>query len=370
MKELKLLIVEDDQEQLDLYDRDVKSFNLGKEIQIIITAIKEKELALKALIHLDFDAAIVDLDLKNTGGQDSSGNEILKEIKNNLRFPVYVVTGTPQNVDDGLKVESAFFKIKTRGDVEEVSYWEQFINIYNTGITQILNRKGTIEKYLSNIFWNHIADSIDLWITDQTRTSEQKEKTLLRYTLLHIQEYLEQNSDNTFDNYHPAETYIIPSVKQFVFTGDLVEEKKSGYCYIVLTPSCDLAQKKAKDILLAIIEVNIKGIMAEMKNIIIKNKAPAERIQEAENVIKNLIHNSFSNKYHFLPKYKSIKGGLVNFQKVKSVRIEELNSEFTIIASLNSQFTKDIVARFSYYYSRQGSPDFDSNEMYLSLIKD
>lgn len=368
MKELKLLIVEDDQEQLDLYNRDIRSFNLGKEIQIIITPIKEKGLALKALIDYNFDAAIVDLDLKNTGGQDSSGNEILKEIKNNLRFPVYVVTGTPQNVDEDLKDESAFFKIKTRGDVEEISYWEQFINIYNTGITQILNRKGTIEKYLSNIFWNHIADSIDLWITDKTRTPEQKEKTLLRYTLLHIQEYLEQNSDNTFDNYHPAEAYIIPPVKQFVFTGDLVNENSSGDKYIILTPSCDLAHEgKTENVLLVKIENENVGEIAILKAKIKANESKG-KVKDAKKNLECLITNN-KNKYHFLPSYKSIEGGLIDFQVLKSVSKESILIDYKRVASLNSQFTKDVVSRFSYYYSRQGSPDFKVDEIYKSIIE-
>ncbi|MFA5300449.1 MAG: hypothetical protein WC389_19865, partial [Lutibacter sp.] len=199
--------------------------------------------------------------------------------------------------------------------------------------------------------------------------SEQKEKTLLRYTLLHIQEYLEQTSDNTFDNYHPAETYIIPPVKRFVFTGDLVNEKLSGDNYIVLTPSCDLAHEgKTDNVLLVKIENENIGEIAVLKDIIKANESNG-KVKEAKNGLKRLITNN-KNKYHFLPSYKNIEGGLINFQVLKSVLKESILIDYERVASLNSQFTKDVVSRFSYYYSRQGSPDFDSDEIYLSLIKD
>lgn len=370
MSELRLFIVEDDQDQIRAYERDIKSFNLESEVKIVATIENEKNAAIKVLEDEEFffDAAIIDLKLDSSDIEDNeySGNEVLRKIKGKIRFPVFVVTGTPQHIADDIKEESSFFKIKTRG--EEDNYLEQLVNIYETGITNILGKKGEIEKYLNEIFWKHLSSSVDIWAKDKTRSPQQKEKSLLRYTLLHIQEYLELTEENDFDNFHPAEIYITPPVKPYYFTGDIVQDKGSQEYSIVLTPSCDLAQKKAKDILLVLIENNDQGIVLEKKNIISKGKAKAEDIVDAEIILKKLIHNSYSNKYHFLPKYNSLQGGLINFQKVKSVRTQEIDGSFQRVASLNSQFTKDVVARFSFYYARQGSPDFDTTEIYNTLF--
>ena len=244
MKELNLLIVEDDKDALKSYKRDIDSYNLESTVKIKPIESSDKDEALELLKGRNiFDAAIVDLDLLGKGGEDSSGNEVIREIKSNLRFPVFVITGTPQNVAEDLKEESALFKIKTRGEQEEEGYLEQFVKIYDTGITNILNSKGTIENYLNNIFWNHMSNSLDLWINDSSRDPEEKEKSLLRYTLLHMHEYLDQSSSGDLEKYHPAEFYISKPVKPNIFTGDVILFKEDSSFYLVLSPACDIDLK-------------------------------------------------------------------------------------------------------------------------------
>ncbi|WP_181875911.1 hypothetical protein [Sphingobacterium spiritivorum] len=77
--------------------------------------------------------------MRQSGGTDSSGNEIVREIKNNLRFPVFVISGTTHNLDAELRSESIFFKVRER-DVQ-FDYIEEFISIFNTGITHIFRKK-------------------------------------------------------------------------------------------------------------------------------------------------------------------------------------------------------------------------------------
>ena len=84
MKELKLLIVEDDSNVIATYTRDIDSYNKTNGNLIIReTILSEKDQALNILRNSDniFDGAVIDLDLKQSGGSDSSGNEIIKEVK-------------------------------------------------------------------------------------------------------------------------------------------------------------------------------------------------------------------------------------------------------------------------------------------------
>lgn len=360
---MKLLIVEDDKATIQSYEDNIESFNKTAECKIIAVIKEDIKTAKEALTSPEYDAAIVDLKLSpNT--TELEGINIVNDIYNKLRFPLFIVSGSIGQVQ---YEENAFLKKRSRdGDFKTIL--SEIVAIYNTGITKILGKSGQINDYLNKIFWNHLANSLDLWISDNSRNSEDKQKSLLRYTLLHIQEYLEIAKNSDFENYHPAEIYITPCIKDNLFTGDIVIENGSSNKYIVLTPSCDMAQNKVKDILLVSIEDCDSGIMNEKVSLIKKNKAEKTIIKESKSIVKSLICNSYSNKYHFLPSYRKIKAGLINFQKLKSIRVKDFTDNYERIASINSNFTKDIVARFSYYYSRQGSPDFNLDEIYKSLF--
>lgn len=360
---MNLLIVENEKEQMQLYTDVIDSFNKSNGTNITPFPMYSLEEGKNALLSSDYDAAIIDLKL-SSNSVELEGMEIVNSIITNLRFPVFIVSGSIGQIENS---ENALFKKRLR-DADFKIVLRELTNIYNTGIVNILGKRGKINDYLNTIFWNHLSTSMDVWIDDASRSPEEKQKSLLRYTLLHIQEYLELSEESGFEDYHPAEIYITPPVKPDVFTGDIVTENNTGMSYIVLTPSCDLAQSKAKDILLAVIEKEDTGLLSEKINVIKRGKSSPEIIGEAENSLKALINNSYSNKYHFLPKYKNIGAGLVNFQKIKSIRVRDFNDNFTRIAAINSSFTKDIVARFSYYYSRQGSPDFDIEEVYNTLF--
>ncbi len=370
MKELKLLIVEDDQDAIKAYQRAIKAFNTERklshnsDIQITDFPIDNKEQAINELRNSEniFDAAIVDLDLLGQGGQDSSGNDVIREIKNNLRFPVFVITGTPQHIDEDLKEQSSLFKLLTRGD--EGDYLTQIVEIYQTGITQILNRKGVIENHISEIFWKHLSNSLNLWVDDKSRTPDEKEKSLLRYTLLHMLEYLDE------ENTHPSEFYITEPVKQQLSTGDLISY--NDFRYVVLTPACDFVSRLGgkRNVNKAFL-LRIKGLLEEFPNY-----DTTQVIGEVSATLKGKLEKIIGNNkpyFHFIPKHNSIEAGLIDFQDNSSIPIEDIEAkiiskEVVRIATISSPFLKDIISRYSNYYSRQGSPDFNVEEIYSSLF--
>lgn len=368
MNELKLLIVEDDEELIKSYKRDIRSFNLTSDVKIKECVINNKDDALVILedTSVYFDAAIVDLRLDNKGGndQDYSGNEVIRKIKSNLRFPVFVITGTPHFIDPDLAIQNSLFKIKTRG--EEDNYLEQFIEIFNTGITNILSRKGIIEQYLNNIFWNHLSTSMDMWIDDTTRVPSEKERSLIRYTLLHMQEYI----DEDIEKYHPSEFYITRPIKKNIFTGDIVSLGKDRY--IILTPSCDIiiragGNRNADFIMLC----KLKGLNDIVKNYnLLNGHTPINNDNRKR--LNSFIENK-NQKYHFIPKSKDFDAALIDFQDKLTFPQSDTEKlletgEMIRLATVSSPFLKDIISRYSNYYSRQGSPDFNIEEIYNSLF--
>lgn len=367
MKNLNLLIVEDDQEVINTYLRNIKSFNFESVVKIQPTVVTNKDKAIELLKDKSglFDSAIVDLMLSSPTKKDDqfSGNDVLKVIKNDMRFPIFVVTGTPQHIAAELKEESTFFRILTRG--EEGDILNKIVSIYNTGITNILGKRGEIETYLNNIFWNHLSNSMEPWISDTSRTPNQKEKSILRYTLLHMQEYI----DEEIEKYHPSEFYISAPIKKEISTGDIV--KYGGDRFIVLTPACDIVKRAdGNRNTTMILLCKIKKISDVFPNYGNLTQATSEKNQDRLR-LNALIENKKQN-FHFIPKCGSIDAGLIDFQEkttVNAVNIDQSIKDKIIIriATVSYPFLKDIIARYANYYARQGSPDFDVTEVYNSI---
>lgn len=370
MVELKILIVEDDNAIYnDVYKRNIDLFNKENvEHQITDVWIQSKDEAIAALKNPDniFDGAIVDLDLMGSGGTDTSGNEVVKEIKENLRFPTFVITGTPYHLSAELNVPSSVFKVFERDEVDVIDTLDKFKSIKATGILNLLNRKGKIEELIQNIFWNHLSTSLNNWILDKKRNPEEKEDSLLRYTILHMLEYLDEK------NYHPSEFYITKPIKESIYTGDIVEY--DGSRYIVLTPSCDIVlrndgTRNTKRILFCrIIELSseVKNF-DQLKNEIGKSNDDRKRLNR-------YVGNNSAGNFHFIPKHNEINAGLIDFQDKTSVKVSTVeqklkSKECVRLATVSMPFLKDIISRHSNYYARQGSPDFDVDEIFETLFQ-
>ncbi|UPK52838.1 response regulator (plasmid) [Bacillus sp. H8-1] len=366
-KKLKLLIVEDDHTQIEMYKDNIELYNYKMQQSIEPVCIDNLEEGLQALQNPDYDAAIVDLKL-SPGDQDGKGNQIISKIKSSLRIPMVIISGYPQDLDPEYKSSNNPFIKVHRKDDNFNEILDNIVAIYKTGITNILGRKGHIEEYLSNIFWNHISSTIDFW-KEQVVSEENIEKVLLRYTLSHLQEHLElSDTQDGFEEYLPIEMYVSPPIKKNAFTGDIIRYTEDGSYWIILNPSCDMAQTKAKDVTIARIEKVENDYILNLKRSIQKSTEEGALSKQIE--LENLLKNSGSLKYHFLPSCSCFEGGFINFQKVQSVRYKSLNVKYSRVASVTDRFAKDIIARFSSYYSRQGQPDFNTSKILLELLED
>ena len=175
---------------------------------------------------------------------------------------------------------------------------------------------------------------------------EVKEKQLLRYTISHLQELLGVNNDGREDVRDRAEIYIKPSVRDSAFNGCIVNNE--GVRFLVMTPACSLAQSKSEFLLLVKI-IPLKCLEKIRK----KEKSNSRRT-----IIKNYIENK-NQRYHFLPHFDNIEASVIDFEQLVSLTESDFREKYNIECSISPSFQKDIVNRFSTFYARQGSPDFD-----------
>lgn len=125
--------------------------------------------------------------------------------------------------------------------------------------------------------------------------------------------------------------------------------------YIVLSPPCDLAihegVMKTDCILVCEIENHDEIIKAGIRETSNKSK----KIKKITKAIKN------NNKeyLHWLPANEIFEGGFINFRKAHTFSIKEFKEKFPDPEiKIQDYFVKNILNRFSNYYSRQGQPDF------------
>ena len=348
---MKLLLVDDDDQQNKILKDAVDIFNLNSDVKINLdVATTYSDGLSKIQASNNYDGAIIDLRLEKND-QVGLGNKLIKEIIKNLRFPVRVITTHKGDLDPEFQIENILFKCKGRGEEDYDIVLNEFKKIFLTGITSILNNQGQIQLNITKVFWKHISEILPEFISYKEKDPEwDGEKVLLRYISSHILEYLEISIDNNLEPVHNIEFYIKPPVKDKIFTGDIIKFKEDEIFGIILTPACDLATDYHRE--------KPKAKFVTVARIYNYDEVVNGRTPEHIDLLKR---NNLDLKYHFLPNTILFKGGFVNFQHILSIPIKEFDNKEKIEVEcvITNPFRKDIISRFANYFSRQGQPAFE-----------
>jgi hypothetical protein len=154
--------------------------------------------------------------------------------------------------------------------------------------------------------------------------------------------------------------YIRPPIGPHRFAGDILREKKDGaeYYWLILTPSCDFAQGKVKQAVLAKCErleeqeeykawISDTTKTGKLEALIVDNRTGKHETVKLQ-----------PERFKFLPGTFFLPDLLADFQQLRSVPVELLTT-FEPIATLDSPFAEAILARFARYLGRLGTPDID-----------
>lgn len=360
MTEMYLLLVEDHEQDQKSCENAVNDFKEDNNCIIHLKTCSNIEEALSALNGSYYDGAIIDMKL---AGQGNEGNQVINQIRSTFRrIPVVIMTGTPDVAEkDGIPL----VKLCKKGDDTYLYVIQSLWDIYKTGLTKIMGGRGEIEKNLSEIFIKNLLPHRDRWIEYGAAESERTEKALLRHTLNHLAQLLDDGENKCY----PEEFYIYPPISDRINTGCIVKSKNSDNYYVVMNPACDLAERddggcNTDRALLAKIDSEQEFLDDEL----IRKKRKNNTLQELteknkkESIASARQHKTFY--YHWIPETKFFKGGFLNFRKIATHTEEELGNNFEIPSKqISSPFVKDIVARFSAYYARQGQPDIDHEKV-------
>ena len=343
---MKILLIEDTTDQQEIFKMSVEVFNDKNDLRVEYEIAEDIPDALNK-IDGSYDGAIIDLRL---GDEEEGGNEIVRQLGSSFtRIPIIFVTGYVDLVND----HPAIIKKRARASESYESDLMLFHKISNTGLTRIMGGRGIIEQTLSQVFLGNLIPQIDKWIDYGEDDSSRTEKALLRHTLNHLLQLLDDDADSCF----PEEVYLYPPINDDIRTGSLVKEKESGKWFAVMSPACDLVVRedgsRNSDRIL-IVEVDLGTTLFPWFN-------DTNLSNNKKGELKRAFGNNKSTYHHWLPETDFFEGGFLNFRKLFTWEIEQFQEQFHTPPEIqiSLSFVKDIVARFSSYYARQGQPDID-----------
>ena len=356
MNTMKILLVEDNEQQQIAFKSSVAVFNDSNQLNVEYEIAKDISGALKK-IDGSYDGAIIDLRLDN---DEEDGNEIVRQLGDSFtRIPIIFVTVFVDEVIDHPSVIKKRHRIGARYESDLALFQE----IYNTGLTRIMGGRGIIEESLSKVFLENLLPQIDIWRSYGETDPERTEKALLRYTLNHLFQLLEEDDEKCF----PEEVYLYPPMSENFTTGSIVTAENQWF--VVLSPACDLVIKKngefRTDCVLCVEIENTDDILDKVLTTAgIKRMRDAdEKKERTEKLLEKIFKDNYTFYYHWLPETDFFKGGFLNFRKLQTLSEDEFRERFQQPCIQISPFAvKDIVSRFSSYYGEKEQPDLDNED--------
>lgn len=157
---------------------------------------------------------------------------------------------------------------------------------------------------------------------------------------------------------HPMQYYVIPPVETSPLTGDLYRVRigQQDKYWVLLTPSCDIVNEKAKWVLMAPC-----ALLTEEHEYQDWHNSPSQtKKRRLESLLSNNRRNGGhqAERFYFLPGALDLPDMVVDFQQVVTlprVQMESLDR----VASLDSPFAEALLARFTRYFGRLGTPNLD-----------
>lgn len=347
MNRFKLLLVEDNKQDRDVCKATIMRYQVQTQREIELVECDSLNDALAKLDNT-FDGAIIDMKL---AAQGNEGNQVIKIIEESkLRIPVAILTGTPDPVNTDFLHIGVFKKGEEGARYEDL--FNLFWGIHSTGLTRIMGGRGIIESTLYKVFRDNILPQRNKWIEYGSKSADKTEKALLRHTLSYLLQLLDDDEDHSY----PEEFYLYPPLTKKINTGSIVNNLTDHKKYVVMNPACDLVLRgdgqRNTDRILLIEIISQNDIFPTYP----ENNFSSTQKKELLKAYKN-------NKtlyYHWLPKTEYFVGGFINFRNVYTVPCDNFSELYTLPEiQISPSFVKDLIARFSIYYARQGQPDIN-----------
>ncbi len=386
MNLLRILVVEDDDEQINTWERQIERFEAITRFDCSVDFAGSKEEAEKLIKTRKYDASIIDIRLKNNdGAKDATcdGNQVRDVILSTEIMLIAHITGEPNQVDELDAPYKDLVRVFVKGghEGEDIPLHEVILNWIKerTNIIYTMNHvKEKINKEMAGLFYSSIWQRWDSWSVangDEAYMST----CLSRHMSAHLYSELLEHSNGRV---HPEEWYFQPPKTERFNTGDVFHFDDSYY--VLVTPRCDLERMCNSDMLIlarldvadswkqdkADLQAKLEKHTAELQSTDDENRKVKlqKNINRDKSEFRKIYYGHKNNtaKLHFLPEINQSPGNVhgpfyVDFSNITTIQSGSEKGKQIIeskIASISSEFVPSLVQRLGSYVSRIGSPDY------------
>lgn len=363
---MKLLLIEDDPTA-------VKGIKDNYEDSGWSVFTSDFNTALERIKTEDPDIIVMDW-MEDLNDNSDRGREIYNSVYNK---PIIVFSGAASALELENKNDNPFIEKVSKGDeqvvINKIDEWEKYIKV-------VLEIKSQFNDVLTNIM-----AALKPIITLDSYPGENVVKFMLTKQ---ASEFF--NSKLVDDETNPTWTqYLYPPLSPNLLAADILKSTTEDKYYVVLTPSCDIANGKVCDTLVAACEpaetfyspadFRNKEYEEESDNPEEKKEADKKR-EDKIKVIRTLLSYGYNKSKVALPclpnvfPYLTINLKALNFIRLSDISLNSLKKgsqkfKYFRIASVNSPYREQIVWAHMVNSCRPGVPDRDYKTWAENILK-
>ena len=321
--------------------------------------------AVNLLKNERFDLVILDLkDAADPEGVLLAGEVVFDALKACRFTPVIFHTGFPNKVKD---LASPYVKVVTRSEWETLR--ASIREIFDTKLPSLIRH---IEEEQRKFMWESAGK---IWVDDLDKSHPTDLVYLLARRLANalsgdvVRSFLAADGAEgapQSEKIHAVELYVFPPISKHPLFGDVFIKETNGTAeyFVMLTPSCDLAQSKAEFVLLSKCKNLVDTTEGQNAKASLINGGVVSAAMAKE--LKKIMCDNWKpvDRYKYLPSTSFLPDLLVDFQGVFTVDVASFfsaESDYKRIASLDSPFAESLQAKMTRYLGRIGTPDIDAD---------
>lgn len=345
---VRVLIIEDQaREAADAKREITEAFEGNAEIKVEVSIASDFEDGIARFRDGESDVVVLDVRREATSSleeDDSAGCRTLVEIKKARFAPVVFWTALPGTVIG--EQMPPLVTVLAKEEIEKIP--SAIAAAVDSGAADTINEiQQQIADSLTEHMWNELGPN---WAeyTKRTEGEGSKGSDIAQVLLSRLARIIDDKREQS-GVAHPGHRYVHPPASTRRAPGDILRTEDLTWS-VILTPACDLAQRKAEFVLIAEAEpLELNDLYKDWKEKLSKGKW-----KELE---RNVLRAT-RGRYYYLPAFRMIPDLVVDLEKIRAVSVGEL-SKMEHVASLVSPFSEALLIQHSQFRGRIGVPDLD-----------
>lgn len=292
------------------------------------------------------DIVILDLRRDKVGSVTEDrdrGRRVFTDIRGERFIPVIFWTALPQNVRD-LKAPP-LIDVYAKEELDQVPHAVRAA--INSGTARIM---AEIEEHVASVMRVHLWTELAPHWDEDTEGGRPEE--LAHLLITRVAHALQDRALPELTS-RPSHCYLYPPVSERHRPGDLLRRTRAGVdeWSVVLTPACDLEHDGKVDFVL----LGRASLLTSHPRYAAWAATPSKG---KWNELNDLLTGKVP-RYYYLPEFRNIPDLMLDLDNTHSIPIGELDTHMRV-ASLVSPYSEALLARYSHFRGRIGTPDLNS----------